>query len=179
MASLIFSWRQGFERVRIPMNIRLKAACLLCSLLNAGCSIASTDIAASNIASSTTALPSRLIGRWSPNCEEVGGINVRSKGRIIMEVNSNQIYIYSRGEFYENALTLFLGQPEDLGRGGMMLSWDEFSKIESIAKMELVSEDSTLVEWLGFYSEVSKSRVWVDEPDFVESGTKVFHKCSD
>lgn len=161
------------------MSIRLKAACLLFSLLNAGCSIASTSITESNMEPSTTALPPYLIGRWSPNCEKVGGINIHSKDHIIIEVNSNQIYILSRGEFYENTLTLFLTQPEDLGRGGMMLNWDEFSKIESIANMELVSEDSTLVEWLGFYSETSKSRVWVYEPDFAESGTQEFHKCND
>ncbi|MNG30116.1 hypothetical protein D3C84_1156660 [compost metagenome] len=75
-------------------------------------------------------------------------------------------------------MTLFLDSPEDLGRGGMMLGWKEFSKITPVANMELISEGASSVEWFGFFSDKSNSRVWVNEPDFLAVGDQVFSKCS-
>ncbi|MFJ7316681.1 hypothetical protein ACIQVE_28905 [Pseudomonas sp. NPDC098747] len=118
-------------------------------------------------------------GRWSPDCDTIGGITIKENNRIFMEVNSNQIYITSRGKNEAGRINFFLDAPADLGRGGMMLKWDNFSKQRPIAKFEQTSSHSATVEWLGFYDEKSKAGVWLDEPDFVRAEKKEFSKCSD
>lgn len=104
---------------------------------------------------------------------------MKEKDRVIIEVNSNQIYILAHGDFSERSSTLFLSRPEDLGMGGMRLSWDRYSRREPIAQLRLLSEGKAFVEWLGFYSEVSKIKEWVEEPDFVAANSKIFTKCGD
>jgi len=161
------------------MSIIVKLAFLLVSVMNIGCSIASTHIIEPDGDTHKNVIPSNFVGRWSPDCESIGGFNILEESRIIIEVNSNQIYILSRGVFHEKTSALFLSRPEDLGRGGMMLNWDLFSKREPIAQLRLLSERTAFVEWLGFYSEASKTKEWVEEPDFVAINSKIFAKCSD
>lgn len=156
-------------------GLKFKATWLLLWSLVTGCSMASTTSATLDTETHTTFY---FIGRWSPDCERVGGINIYDKKNIIIEINLNQIYIRARGEFHGSAVTLFLDSPEDLGRGGMMLGWKEFSKITPVANMELISEGASIVEWFGFFSDKSNSRVWVNEPDFLAVGDQVFSKCS-
>ncbi len=61
----------------------------------------------------------------------------------------------------------------------MRLSWDLFSRREPIVQLRLLSESKAFVEWLGFYNEVSKTKEWVEEPDFVAANSKIFNKCGD
>lgn len=59
----------------------------------------------------------------------------------------------------------------------MRLNWDLFSRREPIAQFKLLSESKASVEWFGFYSEVSKAKEWVEEPDFIATSSKIFTKC--
>jgi hypothetical protein len=158
------------------MNI-IKIAVFFLSYVSAtSCSIASTrDF---NINSNLWELAD-ILGRWSPNCEKIGGINIQDQNKITIEVNSNQIYILSTGTINNDTLIMTLNSPEDLGRGGMMLEWDNFSKETPIAKMELISERKSKVEWLGFYNNKLKTSVWLSEPDFLETESDIFYKCND
>lgn len=140
------------------------------------CSIASTRD--SNINSSLWELAD-ILGRWSPNCEKIGGINIQDQNKITIEVNSNQIHILSTGTINNDTLIITLNSPEDLGRGGMMLEWDDFSKETPIAKMKLISERKSKVEWLGFYNNKLQTSVWLNEPDFLETESDIFYKCND
>lgn len=155
----------------------IKLAVLFLSYLSAtSCSIASTRD--SNINSNLWELAD-IVGRWSPNCEKIGGISIQDQNKITIEVNSNQIYILSTGTINNDTLIFTLNSPEDLGRGGMMLEWDNFSKETPIAKMKLISERKSKVEWLGFYNNKLKTSVWLNEPDFLETESDMFYKCND
>jgi hypothetical protein len=155
----------------------IKAAVFLLSYLSAAsCSIASTHD--SNINSNLWKLAD-IVERWSPSCEQIGGINIQDHNKIIIEVNSNQIYILSTGTISNDTLIITLNSPEDLGRGGMMLEWDNFSKTIPIAKMKLISERKSTVEWLGFYNNKLKTSVWLNEPDFLTTESDIFYKCHD
>lgn len=123
---------------------------------------------------------SGFIGRWSPNCEKFAGFNIHGINDIVIEVNANQIYIISHGVLHDNTLDMFLDNPADLGRGGMMLSWGFYSRSKVIATMRLSSEESVVVEWFGFYNKSSESREWVSEPDFagIGIGSSILSKCN-
>lgn len=161
------------------MKIKLKTTYLLILLLCVDHSIASTNLIAQTAKEPPQTQPSQLIGRWSPNCERFGGIKIHHKKKIIIEVNANQIYILSHGNTQNNTLDIFLDHPEDLGRGGMILQWNLFSKRIPIAKLTLNSAESAAVEWLGFYNETSRSREWINEPDFVGPDNLIFSKCNE
>lgn len=127
----------------------------------------------------TELLPlSVFTGRWSPDCEKVGGIHIHNKNNILIEVNSNQIYIKSHGEQNQKTLSIFLDEPEDLGRGGMMLPWGDFSNEKPIAKMALSSENYSQVYWYGFYNKETNAYEWTTEPDFLGNALPaIFNKC--
>lgn len=158
---------------------RLEFACFLLFLL-ACCLTASANPTEQSPREPTSA-SSRFIGRWSPNCEKFAGFNIHGINDIVVEVNANQIYIISHGTLHDNALDMYLDNPADLGRGGMMLSWDFYSRNKVIATMRLSSEESAVVEWFGFYNKSSRSREWVSEPDFagIGIGSSILSKCND
>ncbi|TBW06742.1 hypothetical protein E0E50_20090 [Azotobacter chroococcum subsp. isscasi] len=156
---------------------------VLLTLAIYGCAnvvVASEAISSGAMAEKTTEVPplSVFTGRWSPDCEKVGGINIYHESNILIEVNSNQIYIKSHGEQSQKILSIFLDEPNDLGRGGMMLPWDEFSNEKSIAKMVLSSEKHSQVYWYGFYNKETNAYEWTTEPDFLGNTLPViFNKC--
>jgi hypothetical protein len=152
------------------------AAFFLYYLSVTGCAIASTPAPNNDIIRWKF---EDTVGRWSPNCAEINGINIYDQKKITIEVNSNQIYIHSTGTISDDTLTITLKSPEDLGRGGMMLEWDNFSNEKPIAKIKFISEDKSKVEWLGFYNERLKNRTWVSEPDFLTTGNNIFSRCKD
>ena len=94
-------------------------------------------------------------------------------------MNSNQIYILSTGSIKNDTLIITLNSPEDLGRGGVMLEWNNLSKETPIAKMKIISERKSKVEWLGFYNNKLKTSVWLNEPDFLSTESDIFYKCDD
>ena len=153
----------------------IKAVTLLLSYtLAASCTVASTNTIDG---SSNSRTPEEIIGRWSPDCEKISGINIHSPQKIIIEINANQIYVLAAGVVSGDILSISLESPEDLGRGGMMLEWNNFSRTTPIAKMKLISDSTSTVEWLGFYNERLGARVWISEPDFLAAETNLFSKC--
>lgn len=161
------------------MKNELKIAYFLTLLLSSDISISSENLTNQDTKKPNPSQTSQFIGRWSPNCERFGGINIQSKNNIIIEVNANQIYITSHGAPLNSTLDIFLDHPDDLGRGGMMLNWNLFSKNTPIAKFTLVSSESAEVEWFGFYNVSSKSREWVNESDLAGPDSLIFSKCSE
>ncbi|WP_349572242.1 hypothetical protein [Azotobacter salinestris] len=122
--------------------------------------------------------PSAFIGRWSSDCEKFGGIHIYQKNNILIEVNSNQIYVRSHGEQNQKNLSIFLDAPDDLGRGGMMLPWNKFSNEKPIAEMTLNSETYSQVIWHGFYNKETNTYEWATEPDFLGNTLPaIFNKC--
>lgn len=65
-------------------------------------------------------------------------------------VNVNQIVISTTVVRYDNKMSIFLEGPAGLGRGGMMLNWDDFSIDKSIADAEINGNNINL-SWNGFF----------------------------
>lgn len=161
------------------MKNKIKISFPLILLLSIEHAIASKNQPTHDSEETTQTQPSQIIGRWSPNCDRFGGITIHSPKKITIEVNTDQIYILSHGHINNNTLDIFLDHPEDLGRGGMMLNWELFSKSTPITRFTLVSADSAAIEWLGFYNESSKSREWVNDPDFAGPDKLIFSRCNE
>lgn len=121
---------------------------------------------------------SDFIGKWALKCDGSGWISIASKKNITMEVNVSQIYIHAAGKISGKSLVIQLIEPTDLGFGGMSLDWDGFSKAMPIAEMQIISNKSAKIKWLGFYDKKSNSRVWVNEPDFFDPKSHTLNKCS-
>lgn len=123
-----------------------------------------------------------FIGFWRPNCEfGAGFIHIKNRHQIDIEVNLNQIYISSIAQFdpKNDALTLFLKQPEDLGIGGLNLTWNVFSTDKPIAKMTL--HNDMQLEWLGFFNNENEEYQWIEEADIIRmNDEKMIHlkKCN-
>lgn len=121
-----------------------------------------------------------FLGRWSHDCENAKGITITNIKNISIEVNNNQIYINAFGTRKGRTLTIFLNEPEDLGRGGMMLDWPNFSKEKPIAGLDLKSDRSANLTWNGFFNEEKNNYEWIDEPDFAEKKNPIIlKKCSE
>lgn len=85
----------------------------------------------------------------------------------IIVVNSNQIVISSTVDRSDNHLTFFYAEPEDLGRGGMMLPWANFSTEKKIASAKQVEENKMLLTWKGFFDTTKREYVWSQDSDYV------------
>lgn len=121
---------------------------------------------------------SELLGYWAVECGGGEGyVNVTDIGEARLEVNANQIYIETiikgdAGKFY-----IFLKEPADLGRGGMQLSWSDFSKEHPVAEIYLVSGEQMRLTWLGFYDVKSQSYRWVQESSLSVEGPTLLKRC--
>ncbi|MEH8110911.1 hypothetical protein Q7I18_08210 [Aeromonas veronii] len=109
--------------------------------------------------------------RWAVDC-------VSGKGSIILDqknadivVNSNQIVISTKVVRNDNKMSFFLEGPADLGRGGMMLNWDDFSIDKSIADAEMNGNNINL-SWKGFFEKSAFKYVWVSESEFTPPHNK-------
>lgn len=118
-----------------------------------------------------------ITGRWSPDCEKTTGIYIESTKEILIEVNSNQIYISAHAELNNKNFTIYLTNPNELGRGGLMLDWENFSRESPIAKLAPLSEKSARFSWFGFYNTETKSYEWKEEPSFMIGKKDIFFKC--
>ncbi|MCF5893192.1 hypothetical protein K3H46_19525 [Aeromonas veronii] len=109
--------------------------------------------------------------RWAIDCVSgKGGIIIDQKNADIV-VNSNQIVISTRVVRNGNKMSFFLKGPADLGRGGMMLNWDDFSIDKSIADAEMNGNNINL-SWKGFFEKSAFKYVWVSESEFTPSHNK-------
>ncbi|HHQ4518190.1 TPA: hypothetical protein ACSP2U_000197 [Aeromonas veronii] len=109
--------------------------------------------------------------RWAIDC-------VSGKGSIILDqknadivVNSNQIVISTKVVRNDNKMSFFLEGPADLGRGGMMLNWDDFSIDKSIADAEMNGNNINL-SWKGFFEKSVFKYVWISESEFIPPHNK-------
>ena len=76
-----------------------------------------------------------------------------------MCINQNQIYIKAKIKHDQKKIYLFFDSTLDLGRGGLMLDWDNFSKRFPIAQLKKNNNSYTL-HWYGFYNKKKKTYVW-------------------
>ena len=118
--------------------------------------------------------------RWAIDCESgIGNILFKNKDEAEMIVNSNQIVVGAAVVRNDNSLSFFLEEPLDLGRGGMMLDWDEFSKKNAIADA-VISGDKMKLSWKGFFEKNTSKYMWKADSDFSALSDKndiVINKC--
>ncbi len=131
--------------------------------------------------SKSTDVASRLSGRWSPDCDNLEGIKIDGHLKAEFTINSNQIVINSilkEGGKKDGAIDVYFESPLDLGRGGMNLDWDHFSRIIRIATVKIKGENDINLNWIGFFSDKAKKYQWVSQPDFYNDNGKIdFHRC--
>ena len=120
---------------------------------------------------------------WRVSCKDsifaIDNINNSNKTKI--SINSNQIYINAKIKSKKDTIELFLDTPLDLGRGGLMLDWDHFSKKFPIAKLKKINESKYMLIWYGFYNEAKKKYIWKSQnTDLNIDGNKttyILQKC--
>ncbi len=125
-----------------------------------------------------SALGNDISGRWSPDCDALNGIVIKQDLTSRLEVNSNQIHISARLIPSGERFALLLQEPLDLGRGGLQLDWNNYSKEVAIAELKPNQDGSLNFLWNGFYDSRKKAFTWIKEPDFVRENTD-FYRCSD
>lgn len=124
-----------------------------------------------------------LLGIWRGDCNiSSGHIVLHPNTRnVTIEVNSNQIVINAVIDTAllssKNQIILTLKEPEDLGRGGMMLDWQHFSHNRPIAALSFTNTNEAKLEWYGFYNDSTKQYEWVEEPDLLSY--PVLKKCKE
>lgn len=113
-------------------------------------------------------------------------IMYKSNDNAIIEVNSNQIYISTKvKKVNQNTEEFMLLKPVDLGRGGMMLNWNNFSKNKSILTIKLIN-NKKVAYWHGFFDNNISKYVWEKNTDLVLEGEKgpeensyLLYQCND
>jgi len=118
-----------------------------------------------------------LAGVWKVSCEDGSGfMRYKDKNNIILEINSNQIYVLVKADYTVQKDTLsgmlYLIEPDDLGAGGMKLKWGNYSKKIPIAEIKMFNTKNIELRWLGFYNDNNKKREWVNNIDWLLSGNK-------
>lgn len=106
--------------------------------------------------------------RWARDCVSGKGTIILDQKNADVVVNSNQIVISTKVVRNNNEISFFLEGPADLGRGGMMLNWDDFSIDKSIADAEM-NGDNINLSWKGFFEKSAFKYVWVSESEFTPS----------
>ena len=128
-------------------------------------------------------LQENLEGKWKTTCDNSSGfVNIINEENIIIEVNSNQIYIKARAKyrFYSPSITImeiFLVEPDDLGLGGMKLNWNGFSGTHKIAEIRAFKNQSVEFQWFGFYDKEKKKYVWERKMDFLLKSPYEYPVC--
>lgn len=102
---------------------------------------------------------------WAVHCNAGKGYIKFNHIKTEMIVNSNQISISVSIVKHDDKLSFFLNEPIDLGRGGMMLGWEHFSKERAIADA-VISGDHIVLSWRGFFDKRKTKYMWVSESDF-------------
>lgn len=109
--------------------------------------------------------------RWAIDCVSGKGTIILDQKNADIVVNSNQIVISTKVVRNDNKMSFFLEGPADLGRGGMMLNWDDFSIDKSIADAEMNGNNINL-SWTGFFEKSAFKYVWVSESEFTPPHNK-------
>ncbi|BES69273.1 hypothetical protein RE428_02910 [Marinobacter nanhaiticus D15-8W] len=107
-------------------------------------------------------------GNWAIDCTTgLGKVDFIAHDKATMVVNSNQIVISSTIDRSDSRLTFFYAEPEDLGRGGMMLPWSDFSREKKIAFAKQVDGNRMLLTWKGFFDTTERKYIWSQDSDYV------------
>ncbi|HHQ4776522.1 TPA: hypothetical protein ACSP0C_000219 [Aeromonas veronii] len=109
--------------------------------------------------------------RWAIDCVSGKGTIILDQKNADVVVNSNQIVISTKVVRNDNKMSFFLEGPADLGRGGMMLNWDDFSIDKSIADAEMNGNNINL-SWKGFFEKSVFKYVWISESEFIPPHNK-------
>lgn len=119
-------------------------------------------------------------GYWKQNCDKSLAF-VCIKGEMaIITVNTNQIYIQARiKKISQNEYDLTYFKTLDLGKGGMELEWNNFSRYKIIATINFTNAKEIEFKWLGFFNDKSKKRNWINESTFSSKGNKnvILKRC--
>ncbi len=102
---------------------------------------------------------------WAIDCASGNGRMYFKNNKVEMVVNSNQILISAKMVKHDDNVLLYLLEPTDLGRGGMMLNWDDFSRNKPIAD-GLIKDGKITLSWKGFFSDSMKKYIWTSDSDF-------------
>ena len=122
-------------------------------------------------------------GNWKgdKNCEISAGVfTIGANNPIEIEVNSNQVYISATIVKKEGGgYLVYFNKTEDLGRGGMNLKWEDYSKDTPIAELVLNGNNLKVV-WKGFYNNKSKQYEWLKDTDWnaFEDFDGYFYRCN-
>lgn len=116
------------------------------------------------------------IGYWANSCDSgVGSIDIERDNKIILEVNSNQIYLEGFLEKESRNNYVIKYNKVDVGRGGINLDWNNFVKDSAVINFELLSNEKMKYTWKGFYNSKSNKFEWVGTSDL--SKNKDLIKC--
>jgi hypothetical protein len=116
-------------------------------------------------------ISSNFWGKWRADCERSGSITINKYNPIKIEVNSNQIFIKAIAKIDEAEpmrMLVYFQETADLGRGGMNLSWSNFSTNKPIATLQFLpsQKDKLHFIWFGFYNEATKQYEWKTQADW-------------
>lgn len=117
--------------------------------------------------------------RWAIDCASGKGSIIIEQNKADIIVNTNQIVISTKMVRSDDRLSFFLEEPADLGRGGMMLNWDDFSHDKSIADAE-VNGDKMEFSWKGFFENSTLKYVWISDSEFTSPKNEnhvTIYKC--
>ncbi len=106
---------------------------------------------------------------WAIDCNSGLGRIVLKENKADLVVNLNQIVISAKIVKNGNSISFYLDEPIELGRGGMMLDWDSFSKNEKIAVVTINGNKASL-SWNGFFETNKSQYIWVSESEFYSQG---------
>ena len=102
---------------------------------------------------------------YSCKYNNYGGITkIYSKDSIELGLATNQVWIFVRAQKEPNSkkFNLFFTEISDLGRGGMMIPWNNISKNKVIGSLFFISEDKILINFKGLYD--SKKSKYINYP---------------
>lgn len=118
--------------------------------------------------------------RWAIDCTSGEGSILFDHNKADIIVNSNQIVVSTKVVRSDDKISFFLEEPTDLGRGGMMLNWDDFSSDKSIADAE-VDGNKIKMSWNGFFEKSKLKYVWVSDSEFTSKKNENYvtiNKCN-
>lgn len=121
-----------------------------------------------------------LTGSWSPNCGKMSVLRAEPNGKATMEINSNQIVIrVSQRSSNDGTIELFFHETVDLGRGGMLLNWNDFAIDRKVADFHLINENTAKFRWFGFHDRKKRQYIWRTEPDYLQEWNPgIFKRCN-
>ncbi len=122
-------------------------------------------------------------GNWRTDCNTgMTSFNISGKNGFLV-VAANQIYIdlveTKRYDFEKGIAYKLEKIPEDMGRGGMGLNWQEYINDKPIVYVKKIDDNHMYFYWYGFYNGKTKKREFLESDFNVENKSKdiILTKC--